>query len=89
MYEGVGKEGRSKIEADSGVVTDYFRNAAVTVQISGRCVGCITLGGDPFIPVMIGKSRVLYLNGLQPGVFAGWLVEVAMYAEESFHQLFL
>jgi hypothetical protein len=85
MYFHPGEEGWAKIEADTGIVADDPHDAAITVQIPCGCIGGITLGSDPFIPVMIGIGRILDLYGLKPGVFAGWLVKVAMYAEESFH----
>lgn len=80
---------RPEIEADPGIVADDPLDAAFAVQVPCGCVWGIALGGDPFIPVMIGIGRILDFNGFQPGVFAGRLVEVAVYAKESIHKVLL
>ena len=44
-------------------------------------VGGVTLGGDALVPVVIGGGGVLDLDGFEPGIFAGRLVEVAVDAD--------
>ncbi len=65
------EQGRPEIEADPGIVADDRHDAAFAVQIPGGGIGVIALGGDPFIPVMIGIGGILDLDGFQPGIFAG------------------
>src|ERR1700722_10916717 len=53
------------------------------IRDAGGAVGSVALGGDAVVPVVVGSGGILYFDGLEPGVFARRLVEVAVYAYEA------
>ena len=47
-------------------------------------VGGVALGADALVPVVIGRGRILGLDGLEPGIFARGLIEMPMNADVAF-----
>src|SRR2546430_2331535 len=84
-----GEQRRANVEADPGIVVDDLDDAALAVQDPGGGVGRVAFGGDPLVPVVIGRGRILQLDRLQPGILPRGLVEVAMNANVAFHRRFL
>ncbi len=78
------EEGGADVEADTGVVVDDADDLVFVVDDTGSAVGGVALGADALVPVVIGRSRVLSLDRLQPGVLAGRLIKVTMNADEAF-----
>ena len=66
------------VERDPLEVVDDVEDAVGVVDAAGGRVGRVALGGDALVPVVVGGGRVLHLDGLQPGVLARRLVEVAV-----------
>ena len=81
-----GEQSGAEVEADAGVVVDQLDDAVVAVDDPRYRVGRVALGGDALVPVVIGIGRVLQLDGFEPGVFPGRLVEVAVDADLAFHE---
>ena len=73
----------AEVEAHAGVVVDDADDLVLEVGDAGGAVGGVALGGDAVVPVVIGRGGVLDLDGLEPGVFARRLVEVAVDADEA------
>jgi hypothetical protein len=81
-----GEEGGAEVKADAGIVIDDISDAIVTVQQAGEGIGRVAFGGDAFVPVVIRVGGVLELDGFEPCVFPGRLVEMAMDADELTHE---
>ena len=75
------EQGGAEVEAHARVVVDDADDLAVVVDDAGGAVGGVALGGDALVPVVVGGGGVLELDGFEPGVLAGRLVEVAVDAE--------
>ena len=48
-------------------------------------IGRVAFRGDAFVPVVIGRRRILQLDRFEPGIFPRRLVEVAVNANVAFH----
>ncbi len=81
------QQGWAEVEADAGVVVDDADDLILLVDDARGSVGGVALGGDAVVPVVVGSGGVLHLDGLEPGVLAGRLVEVAVDADETFRRL--
>ena len=46
----------------------------------------VTLMGNALIPIMEGLGRFFLVHLAGPGVFAGWLIKMAVHADKSFHK---
>ena len=77
------EQGGAEVEAHAGVVVDDADDLVFDVDDAGGAVGGVALGGDAVVPVVVGGGGVLDLDGFEPGVFAGRLVEVAVDADEA------
>ena len=75
------EESGAEVVADPRVVVHDADDFGLLVGDAGGSVGGVTLGGDAVVPVVVGGGGVLDLDGFQPGVFAGGLVEVAVDAD--------
>jgi hypothetical protein len=73
-------QGRTEIEAERPVIVHQVENSVLVVHEARRRVGPITFEVDAFVPVMIRGRRILALYFLDPGVFAGGLVEMRVNA---------
>jgi hypothetical protein len=69
---------RPKVEADVGVVIDRALIAGSPVGNCGESVWPVTLGMNPFVPIMKGRGTGLFFNDTSPWVFAWWLIEVTV-----------
>jgi hypothetical protein len=81
-----GEKGRPEVEADPRVVVDDLLDPMLVIEHAGGTVGCVALGCDPLVPIMVGIGRVLKLDRLEPGVLSRWLVEMTMQTDVSLHQ---
>ena len=79
------QQGRAEVKTDLRVIIDEFYDAILIIQNARNGVGGVTLRGNPLVPIVIGRRRVLHLDGFKPGVFPRRLVEVAMNAYTPFH----
>src|SRR5437762_7558593 len=73
-----GQECGTRVERDLFEVVDDVEDAILAVHAPRGRVGRVALGGDPLVPVVERRCRVLHLDGFEPGVLAGRLVEVAV-----------
>ena len=71
-------EGGAEIEADMLVIIDDVQNAALVVENAGATVGRIAFGVDALVPIVVRMSAALHFDLLDPGVFPGRLIEMAM-----------
>ena len=78
-----GQQRGPEVETDAGVVVDDLRDAVVCVQDPGRAVGRVALRRDTLVPIVIWRGGILEFDRLQPRVFAGRLIEVAVNAKVS------
>ena len=68
------------------IVVDDVEDLSPAIHDPGMSIGPVTLGGDPFIPVMKGMGALFPFNHIKPGVLPGGLIEVAMNGNKSvFH----
>jgi hypothetical protein len=72
------KQGGTEVKTDLLVVVQDANNPAFIVQDAGGGVRGITFRSDALVPVVIGVSRVLEFDRLQPGIFPRRLVKMAM-----------
>ena len=70
-----------EVVADASVVVSDLADPALFVKDARAGVGAVALGGDALVPVVVGMSGILELDGFEPGVLAGGLVEVAVDAD--------
>ena len=71
----------AEVEAHARVVVHDADDLVLLVGDARGAVGGVALGGDALVPVVIGRGGVLDLDGLEPGVLARRLVEVAVDAD--------
>src|SRR5262245_58011731 len=71
-------QGGADVERDLLEVAHDVDDAVLVVDAAGRGVGRVALRGHPLVPVVVRPGAVLDLHGLQPGVLARGLVEVAV-----------
>src|SRR5256712_5346766 len=69
---------RTRVERDLLEVVDDVQDAVLLVHAPRRGVRRVALGGHPLVPVVERRRPILHLDGLEPGVLAGRLVEVAV-----------
>jgi hypothetical protein len=81
-----GKEGRAEVEADARIVIQDFGDATIAIQHAGEGIGRVALCGDTFVPIMVRVGGILEFDRLEPGIFARWLVKVAVDADVSTHE---
>jgi hypothetical protein len=70
----------TEVEVDTGVVVDYFDDAILCVQNARSAVGRVALGGDAFIPIVVGISGILLFDSFQPCVLARRLIKMTVNA---------
>jgi hypothetical protein len=85
MYLQPGEEGGAEVEADPGVVVDDPADHLLVVEDARGGVRLVALVGDPLVPVVERVGRILQLDVLEPGVFPGGLIEMAVDADVSLH----
>ena len=73
-----GEQRGPDVERDALEVVHDVDDAVGRVDPAGGGVRRVALGGDARVPVVVGRGRVLDLDGLEPGVLARRLVEVAV-----------
>ena len=73
-----GKERGAEIKTDLGIIIDDVNNHLLMVEDAGGAVAGVTLGGDAFVPIMIGKGGVLNFDFVQPWVFTRRLVKMSV-----------
>ena len=78
-----GEEGRAEVEAHVAVVVEDADDLVAGVGDARGAIGGVALGGDALVPVVVGGGGLLKLDGFEPGVFAGRLVEVAVDADKA------
>jgi hypothetical protein len=76
-----GQQRGPEIKAHPGVVVDEPDDLALVVYQARPGVRGITLASDTLVPVVVRGGGVLDLDGLEPGVLAGRLVEVPVDAD--------
>ena len=76
-----GEQGGAEVEAHPGVVVEDADDLVFDVLDARGAVGGVALGGDAVVPVVVGRGGVLDLDGFEPWIFAGRLVEVAVDAD--------
>ena len=74
---------RSKVVADRVVVIGDAADAVLGIHDARGGVGGVAFRVYALVPVVIRISGILQLNGFQPWVFAGRLIEVPVYADVS------
>src|SRR5271157_5215760 len=62
------------------------RCSSLAVQDAGNRIGGVALRVDALVPIVVGVGRILNLDVLQPVVFPGGLVEMAVNTDVSVHQ---
>ncbi len=72
---------RAEVKAHPRVVVHDADDLILHIGDAGGAVGSVALGGDAVVPIVVRRCGVLHLYRLQPGIFAGWLIEVAMNAD--------
>jgi hypothetical protein len=81
-----GQQCGAKIEADARVVIDDLRDPRLSIHDPRSAVGQVALCRDPFVPIVIGRSRVLKLDRLKPRILSGRLIKVTMDAYVALHR---
>ncbi len=80
------QQSRAEIETDFLVVADDLDDEALAIENPRRSVRLVTLSSDPLVPIMVGIGGVLRFDDLQPGILSGWLVEMSVNADVTFHE---
>ena len=80
-----GKQRRTEVEADAGVVVDDLGDAPLPVEDAGGAVGHVTLVGDALVPIVVRRGGILQLDGFQPGILAGRLIKVRVDTQVTVH----
>ena len=75
------EQGGAEVEAHARVVVDDADDLVLAIDDARGAVGGVALGGDALVPVVVGRGGVLDLDGLEPGILARRLVEVAVHAD--------
>ncbi len=78
-----GQQGRAEVERQVKVVVDDVEDPVLRPLEAGGAIGAVALRGDATVPVVEWLGAVLDLDGLDPRVLAGRLVEMAVKAEQS------
>src|SRR5690349_20916676 len=65
------------------IVIDDACDAMLPVKNAGGQIRRVALGGDALVPIVIRVCRILQLYLLEPWIFAGRLIEMAMNAKIS------
>jgi hypothetical protein len=73
-----GKECRTEIETEGGVIVVNIEDPAVAIDHPSVGIGTITFKGNSLIPIVKRMGALFGFNGFEPGILAGRLVEVAM-----------
>ena len=76
---------RAEVETYGCVVVNDLLNATVAAKNASGGIGLVTLSGDTLVPIVIRLGRILKLNGLEPWIFTGRLIEVGMNSDVTFH----
>jgi hypothetical protein len=84
-----GEECGAEIKTEIGIIVEDIEDLFLTIDDPRITIGPITLEGDPLVPVMERMGALLTFNGLQPGIFSGWLIEMAMNGYEGIFHFFL
>src|SRR4030042_1526522 len=61
---------RTEVKAYTGIIVHQLGDSSFRIPDSRHGVGRIAFGGNPLVPVVVRKRRILELNGLQPGASA-------------------
>ena len=80
---------RPNVEAHPSVVVADMADAPVGIQNPRGGVGRIALSRHTGVPIMIGGSARLWIDGVDPGVFAGRLIKVPVHTDKTSQQLSL
>ena len=75
-----GKERGAKVVADFRIGINNVYNLSVAIEDAGSCIWGVTLCSYFCIPIVVRIGGILQLNLLQPGVFAGRLIEMPVNA---------
>ena len=78
------EQGRPEVEADPRIVVHDANDLVLAVDDARGPVGRIAFGGDPFIPIVVGRGRILGLDGFKPGIFSRRLIKMAVNADVAF-----
>jgi hypothetical protein len=82
------EEGGTEVETDGSIVVGDIENLPLLIDDSGIPIGTVALEGDPFIPVVEGMGALLSLDGSEPWIFPGRLIEVTVDGNECvFHSI--
>jgi hypothetical protein len=73
-----GKEGRTEIETQGGVIVVEVEDLSFIIDDPGVTIWPITFEGDPFIPVVEGVGALLLLDGFNPRIFPRRLIEMTV-----------
>ncbi len=79
-----GEQGRPEVEADARVVVHDADDLVLAIDDARGAVGRIAFRGDPFVPVVVGRGRILGLDRFEPGVFSRRLIKMAVNADVAF-----
>jgi hypothetical protein len=74
-----------EIETDLCIVIDDIDDLFVLIENAGCRIWCIAFGSNAFISVVIWIGRILNLDFLKPGVFAGRLVKMTVNTDKTTH----
>ena len=72
------KQRGAEIEIHASVVIDDLDNPILRIQNARSTVRRIAFGRDPFVPIVVGVSRILLFYRFEPGVLAWGLVKMAV-----------
>src|SRR6185369_7209227 len=72
------EEGWAKVETNMPVVVNHCRRSIYRPCEDDRSVRPITLSVNALVPIMKRRSARLFFHDSRPGIFAGWLVEMAV-----------
>ncbi len=73
----------AEVEADARVVVHDPRDLVFDVDYPGSAVGGVALGADALVPVVVGSSGVLGLDGFQPRILTRRLIKVTVNADKA------
>ena len=60
------------------IIIDDIQDPPLAVVDPGHAVGAVALRGDAGIPVVVGGGAGLHFDLLDPGIFPGRLIEMAV-----------
>ncbi len=67
-----------EIKAHLRVVVDELYNPLLVVQQSRNCVRRVTLGGNPFVPIVVGIGGVLQLDRFKRRILPRRLIKMSV-----------